>query len=173
MPCAHRGAPAPYGFAFFTSRHPLWIAISLPSPKSEPGKYRLRWCAIRARIWSPRNGVHRSFCTAIILRSPCRLWVSRYTLAVFTRLPLCPRFQTYWRLAVNYVRAKSEHHVMSAPPPVCPREPAWIPSSKRFKENAAEKRAARRQECLPQLLGFCGRLSRHISQVGLIVVRRT
>jgi hypothetical protein len=31
QPFAHRGAPAPYGFGFFTVRHLLWIAISLPS----------------------------------------------------------------------------------------------------------------------------------------------
>ena len=94
MPCAHRGAPAPYGFAFFTSRHPLWIAISLPSPKSEPGKYRLRWCVIRARIWSPRNGVYRSFCTAIILRSPCRRWVINDVSEAKALCPLFIQFQT-------------------------------------------------------------------------------
>jgi len=32
---------------------------------------------IRARICSPRNGVHRAFCAAVILRSVCRRWVKR------------------------------------------------------------------------------------------------
>jgi hypothetical protein len=43
---------------------------------------------IRARICSPRNGVHRLFCTAAILRSVCRRWVNRYRNAIPPSRPL-------------------------------------------------------------------------------------
>ena len=37
-------------------------------------------------------------------------------------------------------RAMSEHHVVSAPRPVCPRAPASIPSPKRIKEKCRRKK---------------------------------
>jgi hypothetical protein len=67
----------------------------------------------------------------------------------------------------------SEHHVVSAPRPVCPRAPASIPSPKGIKENAAGKKGGTVSRISAAVLGFFGRLSRHVSQVGLIVVRRT